>query len=64
VLAFTVPFSAGLIQDLQIEFYPSAPVKTWAAPRVETLYVERMERGWNEKCGFMFSLCNSLPGWP
>lgn len=26
---YTVPFSAGLIQELQIELYPSAPVKTW-----------------------------------
>ena len=26
---YTVPFFAGLIQELQIEFYPSAPVKTW-----------------------------------
>lgn len=26
----TVPFSAGLIQELQTELYPSAPVKTWA----------------------------------
>lgn len=27
----TVPFSAGLNQELQIEFYPFAPVKTWAS---------------------------------
>lgn len=34
------------------------------APRAETLCAERRGTGWSEKCGFMHSLCNSLPGWP